>query len=1186
MSRIPRLFGGIKSILMLLMFALVTTLIIVPGIFNITDASVDRPANPDGPNSSRLSKMYDIRDAVTTDEKVVDDVSARLEAFRNKNGTNAVAVADLRDGFVRGEERLKQQFPNIKVEYNSDIRIPEVISSDMMKTKIDFLTGPTGNGARVDTLKSFLKSNSDLVGVNNVNIDRLKTGADYKNPDGVLGFVRLEQEINDVPVFRGEVNAMFTKDGRMVRIINNLAPGIDEANSPNDFGDPTMALKMAADHVGWTLDPSESTFNAKTSSDKVVRFGQGDWANTAEKMYFPTEPGVAVPAWRVLMWRGQAYYVIVDANSGTILWHKNIVDEQATTATFSVYNNTSGFMQVADSASVLSPYISVPANDPTINAQGVFGTRVNVSLIGNEGANSFNTNGWITDGTNVTDGNNTEAGSDMVSPNGVDFPEPGDTACPGAGCRVFSSGWIPQPGAGAQEPFTDAVARRGANIQMFYVVNRLHDELYKVGFNEASRNFQQDNFGRGGNGADRISSEGTDQTVDGISCSSSPCLNNANFGTPADGGRGRMQMYMWSGHSPRRDGTGDAEIIIHEVSHGTSNRLVGNGGGLGNMGGMMGEGWGDWYASTLLAQDGEPVGGIYALSGYSTSNVNGLAGSYYYGIRRFPTAIMSTTGGPNNAACNNGPCPHNPLTFKHINTGCDTTLGTTTAVTSAFRRNPVFGPTASCNQVHNAGEIWKIALWEVRAKMVTRLGFSAGTTRVLQAVTTGMKNTPANPTFLQARDGIIAAAAAQAFATPEASADVADVREGFRIRGMGFSASVTSSSVVTEAFDFPNVRQADPFTVTEAPTGNDGDGFPEPGENLTLSIAVTNPSTGAPITNVQVSVNGGAAVNYGTINDAQTVTNNVPYTVPAGAPCGSLHQLSIVVSSSAGAQPAVVKEIRLGAPVGGAGVTATGGAISNPATGTTVGVASPYPGTVNVSGLTGNKVIKLELTNLNTTYPGDMDWLLVGPGGQKFIVMSDAVSAFATQTNATLTIWDGAPTTMPVDGATVNLNGQWKPTDITAGDTFAAPAPAGPYNSPGPVGAATFASVFGTDGTAMNGAWSLYGVDDVTGDFATIGGWKLIFESNEFTCGLATNFDLSGRVVTSGGRGIGSAVVTATQGGNTLVARTSSFGYFTFSQVPGNVQYTITPSAKRYSFTPQQVTPTANVSNLVFTAAP
>ncbi len=261
---------------------------------------------------------------------------------------------------------------------------------------------------------------------------------------------------------------------------------------------------------------------------------------------------------------------------------------------------------------------------------------------------------------------------------------------------------------------------------------------------------------------------------------------------------------------------------------------------------------------------------------------------------------MAFTGGPGNL-------PHNPLTFANLNAGnCATFNG-------AFPRGPV--GSATCDQVHNAGEIWSSALWEVRALMVTRLGFGPGTRRVLQVVTDGMKLAPIGPTFLQERDAIIAAASALPVA-PEASADVVDVREGFRIRGMGFSSSVTtlSPAAVVEAFDFPNVQHINPFSVSDS-TGNNN-GFPEPGENVLLSIAVRN-MTGATINNVQVNVNGGANTAYGNMNDGQTVTMQIPYTVPAAAGCGSLHSVNINVSSAAGAQTPVARMFRLGQPTFG-----------------------------------------------------------------------------------------------------------------------------------------------------------------------------------------------------------------------------------------------------------------------------
>jgi hypothetical protein len=130
-----------------------------------------------------------------------------------------------------------------------------------------------------------------------------------------------------------------------------------------------------------------------------------------------------------------------------------------------------------------------------------------------------------------------------------------------------------------------------------------------------------------------------------------------------------------------------------------------------------------------------------------------------------------------------------------------------------------------------------------------------------------------------------------------------------------------------------------------------------------------------------------------------------------------------------------------------------------------------------------------------------MDWLLVGPGGQKFVVLSDAVEAFSTQTGANIVLRDDAAATLP-PGALANMSGTWKPTNHGAGDAFAVPAPAAPHENPGPAGSATFASVFGTASAGLNGTWSLYGVDDASGDVATVTNWKLTFESNDFVCSV------------------------------------------------------------------------------------
>lgn len=884
------------ALLALVILAIVTILTVLPFGFRSEAAKglfVQTKSEDAG-----IPKMWDIREA--KDEEHV----AAIAAFRRSAGRNASSVNDARQRFVRGEEFLRARHPNATVEYNTDIRTPEVITPDVHKARIEWLTRPS-DAKRSDILRTFLKENADLTQLDNQQVDDLRVAADYTNPDRNLSYVHLEQFINDVPVFRGEVKAGFTRAGEIIRVIKNLAPGLDNANVSTEFGDPLSAVQKASEHIDHTLRPQDTSRNDGASTELRVVFGEGDWATTAEKMYFPTEPGVAVPAWRVLIWRPvNAYYVIVDANTETVLWHKNITDDQTQSATYNIYANPASRINAADHAAPLSPYISNPANDPTVGAQGTLGSRTNITLIGNEGPLSFNNNGWITDGGNTTDGNANQAGVDRVSPDGVDAAIAGDGSCPGAGCRVFSSTWNPPPGSpGPGDDPLSAQAQRGAVIQMFYIMNRYHDELYLRGFTEAARNFQAVNFTGQGLGNDRVSSEGQDSSGS----------NNANFSTPADGSRGRMQMYLWTGPTPDRDGTADADIVIHEVTHGTSNRLHGNGSGLGNQGGMMGEGWGDWYAHTLLAEPTDDPNGIYGLGGYSLFNAGGtMTSNYFYGIRRFPTALIALTGGPNRPGCNNGPCPYNPLTFGHINSNCNTTLGTTTtAVTSAFPRNPSFATTSACSQVHAAGEIWKSALWEVRALLVARLGFTAGTTRALQVVTDGMKLAPLNPTFLQERDAIIAAAAALPGA--EASADVADIREGFRRRGMGFSASVQTSSSVTEAFDFPNAIITNPITFTDPAPGGNNNGFADPGETIQLSVPVGN-TTGTVMTNVVVTATGGASANYGSVADGATVTRSIPYTVSPGASCGSTVVIGFTLNSDAGPQSPVSKTFALGQP--------------------------------------------------------------------------------------------------------------------------------------------------------------------------------------------------------------------------------------------------------------------------------
>jgi Ca2+-binding RTX toxin-like protein len=148
------------------------------------------------------------------------------------------------------------------------------------------------------------------------------------------------------------------------------------------------------------------------------------------------------------------------------------------------------------------------------------------------------------------------------------------------------------------------------------------------------------------------------------------------------------------------------------------------------------------------------------------------------------------------------------------------------------------------------------------------------------------------------------------------------------------------------------------------------------------------------------------------------------------------------------------------------------------------GPATPYPSTINVSGLSAAVTdVDVTLNNVTHTFPDDIDVLLVGPQGQKVIVMSDAGGPDPGITDTTLSFDDSAPVFVPDEAPPAP--GTYKPTDIVeAGeenDTFSAPAPGGPYSK----------ELAAFNGTDPNGAWSLYVFDDVAGDSGDIEGWSL-----------------------------------------------------------------------------------------------
>jgi hypothetical protein len=279
-----------------------------------------------------------------------------------------------------------------------------------------------------------------------------------------------------------------------------------------------------------------------------------------------------------------------------------------------------------------------------------------------------------------------------------------------------------------------------------------------------------------------------------------------------------------------RDGTLDDMIVAHEWGHYISNRLIGDGAGLSNnMGNGMGEGWADFHALLMAVRPGENFGGAYAVGGYALADTTATTSAHYFGVRRYPYTIDMAK---------------NPLTFKHIENGVPLPLGVPRQTTGVLN-----------SEVHNLGEVWCAMLWECYAALLQdsgRLTFAQAQPRMRDYLVAAYKLTPNAPTLLEARDAVLAAAAAND------PADFAAFWAAFARRGAG------AGAVAPDRYDTANQGVVESFVVgadlviTDAALGApalscDGDAYLDEGELAELSVTVRN--TGAtPLASTLVTV--------------------------------------------------------------------------------------------------------------------------------------------------------------------------------------------------------------------------------------------------------------------------------------------------------------------------------------------
>ena len=1019
-------------------------------------------------------------DARLMGPRALAKVLAASSTVPQKSAPTRAQLAAQVQTMQRALDRLRKTAPGAIARLSQITAAPEMVSGEK---------GPLSAAAPgrpgIDAVRDFLRANRDLYGLTREEIDVLHFLGESVSPSG-LRMVRVEQRRNGLPVFQSETRFILDRQGRIWRSLGLLVPS--GATVP-----PVTLTKISArDALASALK------SVGIREDQVASGGQSDM------VYVPVAPGRLVPAWRQITFTEDGdWYMLVDAATGTLLWRKDLREHVSTQqARFNVYVQADG-VTPADSPAPHSP-TDIP---PGSSMQFPEIARTTVSMLTTQDITA-SPDGWIPDGGTTTTGNNVDACVDrIVTPvaternvcdigtidfNGRPVGNPDGNGNNrdflGAAPRDFTYSPAPvggDPNAGDDPTGTGTTQinfRRGSVTQIFYIANWYHDRLFKMGFDEAAGNFQNTNFSGMGLGNDRLR----------VDVQDGQGQNVPFFTTAPDGMVSRLTMHRFVEPTPNRDSALDGEIAIHELTHGLTNRLIGNAGGLAwSVGRSMGEGWSDFYALSLLnGTNADDPNAEYAFGAYSNYQRNHFTGNYLYGPRRFPYSTDNTI---------------NPLTWADVD-------DTTANVSGGIPPSPLGGSINGALDVFNAGEVWGVSLWEVRSRIIADPAGAngdvpTGNETMLQLVTDALKMTPASPSFTDARDALILADCAT-----NACANERWIWEGFADRGLGYGAVAPVGHAgftgighigVGESFSIPHLDVAAP-TVDDSLGNNNGS--IDPGEPIRLTVPLTNPwhntAFGVPgATAILTSSTPGVTIfdgasTYGAIAAQGTTPGDTfLFTVSPSALCGQSLKFTLTSVSALGTS-AVDFTVRVGAASGtGAPVTYT--RTLSPGLAIPDGDRRGITDTLTVTDDLEIADLDFRVDNLQHNVTGDLTLLLKAPNGYGTDLIwqrGAGVLGDGSGANFVNTVIDDESTndlnqTVDTDAP---YTGSWAPA-FNSDVWLLFPASSG--ISPDPVG-----QLSRVDGLSTQGNWKVLAADVLGPETGTLNAWSLIVTPTAFQC--------------------------------------------------------------------------------------
>jgi Ca2+-binding RTX toxin-like protein len=778
--------------------------------------------------TSTITVDYATVDGVATEPGDYTAVSDTL-TFLPGITTQTITVGVVGDTSVESTETFTVVLSNPMGALISDATGLGVINDD------DTNTTPLSAVDALAAATSYLEANAADFGLTLADAQNFAVTSQYGDDHNGVTHVYLRQTYQGLQIVDADINLNVGSDGSILSVYSSF---VNDVASLGLSANPVRTVDQVFSTLGVELGEALA---GDIEHSHGSSFGETEETHAGEELtlirteipdrlqWVKTDDGGLELAWTINVQEGVSgwYDTSASATNGEVLHNTSYTAH----ATYNVFQfDLEGPLYGGRSLQI----------DPQDSVASPFGWHDTDGVAGAE----------FTD----TRGNNVFAQED------ADANNTGGTRPDGGAALVFD---FPFDDTQAPTSYTAA-----ATTNLFYANNIIHDVLYQYGFDEASGNFQENNYGNGGAGGDAVQADAQDGSG----------VNNANFATPPDGFNPRMQQFIFTLTNPDRDSSVENAIIYHEYGHGVSNRLTGGGANSGALNCLqsrgMGEGWSDYFSLIMTQQVGDAANDARGVGNYVLGQ-----GQNGGGIRSFPYSFDMTV---------------NPLTLDDANT-----------------RLPTGIP-------HPVGEIWATALWDMTWLLIDGIatpdstgnptpgyGYdpdlyngTGGNNIALQLVIDGMKLQPAQPSLIDARDAII-----QADVINNGGANLRAITTAFGRRGFGFSASTAgcNSTTVTAAFDLPpevatiqfealNYASGDPVMVRVT----DGD-LPMTTNNVMVTVTSSGGDTEVLTATRQVD---GTFLGSITLQGGSAVANNG--FIEAGAESGILTASYLDVSNLTG----------------------------------------------------------------------------------------------------------------------------------------------------------------------------------------------------------------------------------------------------------------------------------------------